>query len=67
MQQEQEDEVTWQVIVNHEKKYSIWPRTQELPLGWTATSKKGSKGECLAYIKEVSPGTPPSTVMPHRL
>jgi MbtH protein len=39
--------------MNHEEQYSIWPVDRDLPLGWTAAAKSGSKAECLAYIKEV--------------
>jgi MbtH protein len=51
-----EDEVdnrTYQVVVNHEEQYSIWPADRELPLGWSAAGKTGTKQECLDYIKEV--------------
>lgn len=43
----------YQVVVNHEEQYSIWPAGRELPLGWQATGKTGYKNECLEYIKEV--------------
>lgn len=41
------------VVVNHEEQYSIWPEHKPLPLGWHAIDTKGSKDECLAYIKTV--------------
>lgn len=53
MQDEQEDTRTYTVVVNHEEQYSIWFADRELPLGWTAVSKTGTKQECLDYIKEV--------------
>lgn len=43
----------YQVVVNHEEQYSIWPTAREMPLGWKAVGKEGSKEECLAYIEEV--------------
>ncbi|NHE58819.1 MbtH family protein [Cyclobacterium plantarum] len=43
----------FQVVVNHEEQYSIWPSDRELPLGWNAVGKKGNKQECLDYIEEV--------------
>jgi MbtH protein len=51
--EETEDTSIYNVVVNHEEQYSIWPADRELPLGWTAVGKTGPKSECLAYIKEV--------------
>jgi MbtH protein len=54
MQEEDEDDGrTWCVVVNHEEQYSIWPAARELPLGWRAEGKQGSREECLAHIEEV--------------
>lgn len=53
MSDEREDTTTYQVVVNHEEQYSIWPADRELPLGWTAAGKQGPKAECLAHIEEV--------------
>jgi MbtH protein len=50
---DREDNTIYQVVVNHEEQYSIWPADRELPLGWTAAGKQGPKDECLAYIEEV--------------
>lgn len=50
---EQEDTTIYQVVVNEEDQYSIWPTGRELPLGWRGVGKEGSKSECLAYISEV--------------
>ncbi|MDR2155420.1 MAG: MbtH family NRPS accessory protein [Burkholderiaceae bacterium] len=45
---------TYSVIVNDEEQYTIWPTYKtELPLGWRAEGKQGSKDECLAHIKTV--------------
>ena len=48
-----EDNRMYKVIVNHEEQYSIWPADRENALGWNDAGKSGTKGECLAYIKEV--------------
>ncbi len=45
--------ITYLVVVNHEEQYSIWPDYKEIPGGWRAVGKTGSKDECLAYINEV--------------
>jgi MbtH protein len=51
--EEREDTTVYQVVVNHEEQYSIWPVGRELPLGWSGVGKEGTKAECLAYIEEV--------------
>ena len=49
-----DDESTvFQVVVNHEDQYSIWPDQRELPLGWTAEGTVGAKLACLARIKQI--------------
>ncbi len=48
-----EDDTIYNVVVNHEEQYSIWPAGRENALGWKAVGKSGLKAECLAYIKEV--------------
>ena len=51
--EEQEDITIYEVVVNHEEQYSIWPEYREPPLGWKKVGKSGLKAECLAYIEEV--------------
>lgn len=51
--EEQEDTTIYNVVMNHEEQYSIWPADRELPLGWHTVGKTGTKQECLAYIEEV--------------
>jgi MbtH protein len=46
------DDAVFNVVVNHEEQYSIWPVERELPPGWRAVGKSGPKQECLAYIQE---------------
>jgi MbtH protein len=50
---EQEDTTIYEVVINHEEQYSIWPADRELPLGWSTVGKSGLKQECLDYIEEV--------------
>jgi MbtH protein len=52
-QDEKEDTTVYNVVVNHEEQYSIWPADRENALGWNAVGTSGTKEECLAYIKEV--------------
>lgn len=53
MIKEDEDNKKYNVVVNHEEQYSIWPADREIPLGWKEAGKNGSKQDCLDYIKEV--------------
>ena len=50
---ENEDNRTYSVVLNHEEQYSIWPVDREIPGGWREGGKTGSKAECLSFIKEV--------------
>ena len=59
---EQDDNSTYKVVVNHEEQYSIWPEDRENPPGWQDAGKSGSKEECLAYIKEVWTDTRPRSL-----
>lgn len=52
-QENYEDQLTYNVVMNHEEQYSIWPVEKEIPAGWKAVGKTGLKDECLAYIQEV--------------
>jgi len=47
------DDNTYNVVVNHEEQYSIWPIDKEIPSGWRAEGTTGTKAECLAHISEV--------------
>lgn len=48
-----DENTVYDVVLNHEEQYSIWPTYKSLPAGWRAEGKQGSKAECLAYIDEV--------------
>jgi len=48
-----DEKTVFDVVVNHEEQYSIWPDFKELPLGWKKVGKQGNKADCLAYINEV--------------
>ncbi|WP_410586706.1 MbtH family protein [Amycolatopsis sp. lyj-23] len=51
---EDDDETTiYNVVVNHEEQYSIWPADRENPAGWTNEGMSGTKKECLAHVDEV--------------
>ena len=48
-----ETETQYEVVVNHEQQFSIWPKDSEIPSGWEKAGKSGSKEACLEYINEV--------------
>jgi MbtH protein len=48
-----DENTVYDVVLNHEEQYSIWPTYKSLPAGWRTAGKQGSKAECLAYIDEV--------------
>ncbi len=50
---EAEDNRLYLVVMNHEEQYSIWLESREIPAGWKAAGKSGSKQECLEYIESV--------------
>lgn len=52
-QDDREDTTIYEVVVNHEEQYSIWPTEREMPLGWKAVGKSGLKQDCLDYIETV--------------
>ena len=52
MPDEREDNTVYNVVVNHEEQYCIWPAYHENALGWKNAGKSGTKQECLAYIKK---------------
>ena len=52
-QEDREDTTIYDVVINHEEQYSIWPTEREIPLGWKAVGKSGLKQDCLDYIGKV--------------
>ncbi|MEU0947243.1 MbtH family NRPS accessory protein [Streptomyces canus] len=42
----------FQVVMNDEEQYSIWPADRALPPGWRAEGPVGPKDKCLRYIEE---------------
>ncbi|MFI9450700.1 MbtH family protein [Amycolatopsis sp. NPDC052450] len=47
------DENTYQVLINDEEQYSLWPSEKEIPEGWRATGHRGSRQECMDHVDEV--------------
>lgn len=47
-----EDRV-FDVVINAEEQYSIWPSDRQLPVGWKFAGFSGPKSDCLAHIGTV--------------
>jgi MbtH protein len=43
---------TFDVVINDEEQYSIWPVDRPIPAGWRAVDVRGTEETCLAYIEE---------------
>lgn len=43
----------YQVVVNDEEQYSIWPSRRQLPTGWRGVGVVGARSECLDHIEQV--------------
>ncbi len=43
----------FEVVLNDEEQYSIWPADKEIPVGWKKAGKLAAREACLEYIKEV--------------
>jgi MbtH protein len=46
-----DDNTEFEVVINHEEQYSIWPGYKPIPDGWHTVGKRGKKAECLAHIE----------------
>jgi MbtH protein len=47
---EDSDDTEYDVVINAEEQYSIWPVHMPCPDGWDKAGVSGSKEDCLAYI-----------------
>jgi len=41
----------YNVVINHEEQYSIWPKEKDLPKSWKPTKISGKLNSCMKYIK----------------
>jgi MbtH protein len=48
-----EDLVSYTVLVNHEEQYSLWPKVKAIPAGWRPAGMEGSAEQCARYVDEV--------------
>jgi MbtH protein len=49
----QDDDFEYQVLVNAEEQYSLWPSFKQAPPGWSQVGPVGAKQTCLDYVSEV--------------
>ncbi|MBM7776161.1 MbtH protein [Actinokineospora baliensis] len=47
------DDIAYQVLVNDEDQYSLWPAHRDIPAGWRAEGTTGTKEECSAHVDKV--------------
>ncbi|MCG5263328.1 MbtH family NRPS accessory protein [Cupriavidus gilardii] len=45
------DTLPFQVVINPEEQYSIWPDYRPIPAGWRAVGFSGQRRQCLEYIE----------------
>jgi MbtH protein len=43
----------YQVLLNEDAQFLVWPATRSCPVGWRKTGKTGTQAECLAYVDQV--------------
>jgi MbtH protein len=56
------DDITFDVVINPEEQYSIWPQYKALPLGWQKVGFSGSRRDCLDHIDRVWTDMRPRTL-----
>ena len=46
-----DEDALFNVVVNDEDQYSVWPAHRDAPDGWRTVRDPAPKAECLAYIE----------------
>ena len=49
----EDNKESYQILINIEEQYSLWPADKVIPLGWNHVFGPSDKESCLAYVKEV--------------
>lgn len=58
-----DDETTiYDVVLNDEEQYSVWPVGRPLPAGWRAEGTRGPMRDCIAHIDVVWTDMRPKSV-----
>jgi MbtH protein len=50
----------YEIIVNDEHQYTVWPTRGPLPKGWRHIGKSGTRAELEAFLKEMFVETRPA-------
>jgi len=48
----EDDNATYQVLVNDEGQYSLWPTFIDVPSGWTVAHPADNRQACLDFVNE---------------
>lgn len=48
-----DETAVFDVVLNHEEQYSIWPADREIPPGWRKEGSSGTKAACLERIQQL--------------
>ncbi|MGM9515884.1 MbtH family protein [Roseateles sp. DB2] len=46
------DDAEYLVVKNHEEQYALWLADLAVPAGWQVQPARGSKAQCLDYVRE---------------
>jgi len=60
-----QDDAEFQVLVNDEGQYSLWPVANEVPAGWRADGFRGGRQECMDHVDEVWTDMRPLSLRKH--
>ena len=52
MTDDRRDATIHEVVVNAEGQYSLWRADRDAPAGWNPVGKRGTRPECLSFIRE---------------
>jgi MbtH protein len=52
----------YEVVVNQEEQYSVWPHGRDLPAGWTLAGFRGAEQDCLDRVAEIWTDMRPKSV-----
>jgi MbtH protein len=56
------DDIQYQVLVNDEEQYSLWPADHDVPAGWNPDGTVGTKQECSDHVDQVWTDMRPRTL-----
>ncbi len=46
-------ETIYDVVINSQHQYSLWPEYKTLPNGWQTVGKSGLEPDCLNYLNDI--------------